>query len=411
MIFYFVITQVRFYSFFAIILVAELILYLVFKINAFDSRSKTHPVSTVPKEPMVDRFVVLKNEKELRRVKAFRRGIKIDDQYGILRNESIVRFEVCKTFEFSPADWTLYELAPYDEKLESQTCRKLYHYIFEAIDLPYQNSLRRHKRVKWIVRPNGTVTNLGCTQHTRLCEPGSFFDKQRNIRIDTPPCCRKHLMQILDKVSTELNRNNISYTVAGGYVISYARRKEILHYDEDVDLFIEDKYWQSASFTKFFNGLSRKYGFYQDWRKSDHGAMALLYSETNRNGIGMWRYYRDNKNPDMIVVVNYETPQYNYQIIEPPRLVSMNGLHTKMPNNVYGYLDKTFGKVNGNMNFYAKRNIRESVLADNYYSSSSNFIIYVRVLGMQKTKIQIFKIFKCHILFSSICAVILIHKV
>jgi len=151
-------------------------------------------------------------------------------------------------------------------------------------------------------------------------------------------------MQLLEYVSTELNKNNVQYTVVGGFVISYARRKEILHYDEDIDMFIEKKYWRSPSFTKFFNGLTKKYGFHQDWRKSDHGSMALWYSKTNHNRIGTWYYNRDRKRPNIIRVPNFATPLFDYRIIEPPRLVTINGVRTKMPNNIISYLDKTYGK-------------------------------------------------------------------
>ena len=270
--------------------------------------------------------------------------IKIIDKYGILRNESQVKFEVCKTFKFSPVDWTLYELRSYDAELESVKCRELYKEIFREIELPFGKSKRRNKRVKWIIHPNSTITNLGCTRHTKMCEPGSFYDKKLKIRIDTPPCCREKLMKLLEIISTELNKNNVKYSVAGGLVIGYARNKEIIHYDEDVDMFIDKNYWRSKKFIEFFNRISSAHGFYQEWRTYDYGALALWYSKTNRNRIGTWHYSRKKKKPNMITVPNYAVPPYHYRIIEPPRLVSMNGIQTKMPNNILGYLDKTFGK-------------------------------------------------------------------
>ena len=289
-------------------------------------------------------FLNLKStEQPLHLKKNFDKRNKINDKYGILRSEAVVKFEVCKTFKFSPADWTLYELMYYDEKLENETCRQLHNEIFQPIDLLYEGKIQKQTHVKWIVNLNGTITNLGCTKHTKMCVPGAFFDKKRNMRIDTPPCCRKHLMKQLDLVSTELNKNNISYTLAGGYVIGYARRKEMLHYDEDIDLFIEKKYWRSPSFMRFFNELSKKYGYVQLWGKP-LSSMSLLVSNTNNNGLGMWSYYRDPDKPDNIRVYNFATPPYDYRIIEPTRLVKMNGIKTKIPNKIYVYLNETFGK-------------------------------------------------------------------
>lgn len=166
------------------------------------------------------------------------------DKYSLLRNSSQVHFEKCKTFQFSPADWTLYELQKYNHNLENETCNKLYESLFQSETLLLNGKHKRpQKRVKWIVHSDKTITTLGCTKHSKYCEPGSFYDYKRQMRIDTPPCCRQKMMEITEHLSEHFNKYNVSFVYTGGFVISYARSKSINHYDEDGDLFVEQKHW------------------------------------------------------------------------------------------------------------------------------------------------------------------------
>ena len=262
------------------------------------------------------------------------------DEYNLLRNSSQVRFEVCSTFKYSPADWTLYELKKYDYSLENETCNNLYKSLFKDEVLVYKKEKRLQKRVKWIVHTDGSITSLGCTKHTRDCEPGAFYDHKRQMRIDTPPCCRHKMMQVLEHVSNHLNEHNVSYMIVGGFVISYVRSKEILHYDFDVDLFIDTYHWHTDIFRNKMDTLTKEFGYYQDWRKSDKKALAIQYSKLNTNGVGMWDYTVDSKK---IFRVTTRAPSYNVDIMVPPRLVSLNNVKTKMPHKPETYLNKTFG--------------------------------------------------------------------
>ena len=71
-------------------------------------------------------------------------------------------------------------------------------------------------------------------------------------------------------------------------------------------------------------------------------AMTLWYSKTNLNRIGMWHYYRDKNNMIRVPHVDHKTCKQD--IIEPPRLVTLNNVQTKMPNKIHEYLDLNYGK-------------------------------------------------------------------
>ena len=128
--------------------------------------------------------------------------------------------------------------------------------------------------------------------------------------------------------------------IVGGFVISYVRSKEILHYDEDADMFIDTHHWNTDIFRNKMNELTKEFGYYQNWRKSDNKSMAVKYSKLNSNGLGMWDYTVDSKNIFRVVT---KAPSYDAGIMIPPQLVSLNNVKMKMPHNPKAYLDKTFG--------------------------------------------------------------------
>ena len=74
---------------------------------------------------------------------------------------------------------------------------------------------------------NGTHRNLGCTLHTPKCSPGAHWNKQFNIRVDTPPCCREKMLHVFRTVTHDLKAHNISHMVFGGAVLGYARNQQV----------------------------------------------------------------------------------------------------------------------------------------------------------------------------------------
>ena len=266
------------------------------------------------------------------------------DRYNLLRNDSKVRFEVCNTFKYSPADWTLFELTDrYDPALENTTCNELYESLFKDEVLIYKKGRKKlkrpQKRVKWVVHTNQTITSLGCTKHTHECQPGAFYDHKRQMRIDTPPCCRQKMMSILEQVTDHLNSNNVSYTIVGGFVISHVRSKEILHYDDDIDVFIDQKHWKNGAFRKAITQISKKFRFHQNWRNYDKRALSLEFSKTNNNGLGMWDYVINSKKQFRVPTI---APIYNSSTMLPPQMVVLNNVKVKMPHKPVEYLDITF---------------------------------------------------------------------
>ena len=81
--------------------------------------------------------------------------------------------------------------------------------------------------IKREVYMNGTHRNTGCQVHTPKCSPGAHWNKQFNLRVDTPPCCMEKMLHVFRTVTHDLKAYNISHMVFGGAVLGYARNQQV----------------------------------------------------------------------------------------------------------------------------------------------------------------------------------------
>lgn len=236
--------------------------------------------------------------------------------------------DICKTYNYDPVEWTLYWKSPYNAIMENKTCRELHDSIF------------KHKLAKRIIYPNKTIRNLGCTKHTHSCSQGAHFDTKRNIRINTTPCCIAILLEMLEIITKGFQRLKIPHMLCGGAVLGWARNKQMVPYDNDLDMLINGSFWRTPAMLTFLKDLSEKYGFVTHWR-SDNESFSIFYSKTNGNGIDFWSYrFKGEK----IHVINNVSPDYDYSTISPPRPVKFSGISTYVPNDPQRHNDETYGK-------------------------------------------------------------------
>ena len=235
----------------------------------------------------------------------------------------------CSTFGFARTEWTYYWKSEFDAMKESETCREVHSKIF------------KEKSVKWIVYPNKTIQNLGCTKHTPACRPSAHYDHKFEVRINMPPCCRRKLLSIWKTITEGFQRLRIPHVLCGGAVIGWIRYGGIIPYDYDLDVLVDADHWRTPKFLKFLEETQEKYGYKYAWRKSDMQSLSIDFSETNDNGIGFWTMRRlpngmvripNNKNKDQ--------PQEN---IYPPKMVNFSGLTTFVPNNPERFCDNRYG--------------------------------------------------------------------
>ena len=239
-------------------------------------------------------------------------------------------FDVCNTFNFVPANWTLFRKAAFSAKAESKKCQNLYASIF------------KNKLVKQIVRADKTVKNLGCSKKTKSCAEGPYFDTKRNIRINSPPCCMRNTKYVLKTVTSDLKRSGIPHMLFGGAVLGWSRNRHLVPYDNDQDVWMDGKFWRSTLFKNLIREWNKIHGFKTQW-KDGGNKLWVLYSSTNGNGLDLYPWYVQGgwvKYPP-IFGRRYDKP---YDIIFPLKAISMDGVDTYMPSNPHQYCEYLYGK-------------------------------------------------------------------
>ena len=195
------------------------------------------------------------------------------------------------------------------------------------------------KAVKRIIYSDGTIQNLGCTKHTTQCKEKAHYDKKRNLRINTPPCCLQNLQEVFQQTTRELQDLNVKHLLVFGGVIGWIRNKGIIPYEEDLDLWIDGTFWKSERMEQFRKTLSKSYGL-ETMYKQGGDRLWILYSKKNYIGLGVWPYKIGE-------TISYPYPggkRHPYNNIFPLKYVNFSGIPTYIPNNPEGFCDIVYGK-------------------------------------------------------------------
>ena len=122
-----------------------------------------------------------------------------------------------------------------------------------------------------------------CNKNTTRCE----FTNNTNYII--PPCCAKHLSDLLKNISTLFETNNITYFIYWGTLLGSIRHGGIIPWDTDIDLYIMKKH-----VTKFKTLKKNIESFGYKLEKSHSNLYRIFYSKTNKLHIDI--YIASNSN-------------------------------------------------------------------------------------------------------------------
>ena len=237
----------------------------------------------------------------------------------------------CYEWEYDAADFTLF-YKPF-KRFQNETC-----------------SYPKNETVKKIVMPNKEIVWKGCTQKTSACYDGARFDPIHNLRRNTPPCCRKHLLEMLKNIDAELTRRNVSYMLAAGAVIGWFRNGKLVPYDGDLDMFIDGNYFRTQIWDDIFDTLSKKFGYV--YVKLEEYKAKLKFSKTNSLAVDIWPYYNiklrtqyGENPPGEWLNLFYHTGSTAIRAdrMVPPRRTKIEGVDTFIPRDPMNYLNKNYG--------------------------------------------------------------------
>ena len=130
-----------------------------------------------------------------------------------------------------------------------------------------------------------------------MCKETPHFDRTRNVRIDLPPCCREKLMAVTRFVINDFNRLEIPYMLFSGAVLGWMRNRKFVPYDQDIDIWMDSRYWNTRQFNELRRNWTTKFGLYTEYR-DERQKLWTFFSDTNLQGLDIWPWYVDEENSD-----------------------------------------------------------------------------------------------------------------
>ena len=194
--------------------------------------------------------------------------------------------------------------------------------------------------IKQIIHRNGSKENRGCTKYTAMCQQGPYYDISNNIRINTPPCCRRKAIEIYKHVTEELQRLNVTHMLSFGGVLGWVRSRKMVPYDSDLDIIVENTFWKSGSFWSFLKRINILYGHTYELKDRDL-KMWIQYSEFNNVTMDIWPYQIKNGN---LAIYNFAAVLQPVGNIFPLQQGLFENKMTYLPNDPINYLRTQYGE-------------------------------------------------------------------
>eukprot|EP00112_Aurelia_sp_Birch-Aquarium-sp1_P023438 Seg6987.2 transcript_id=Seg6987.2/GoldUCD/mRNA.D3Y31 product="Fukutin-related protein" protein_id=Seg6987.2/GoldUCD/D3Y31 len=230
-------------------------------------------------------------------------------------------YQQCPNWKINRQDWTLVYHG--SMKKYNSNCPK-----------PHIGS--NTKRVSF---DDGSYINTGCTNRTYECKERPFYDFKAGQRINTPPCCRHHVIQMLEHVTKELKRQEIKHSMISGGVIGWVRDKKMVPYDRDLDIILEQDFWNTTEFWNMFQKLNERYGY--DYDLVEDFKLKLYFSKINRISLDIWAYLIKN---DTLAIAYHGFKSQKVQIMLPFQYVQFEWFDTYVPNKPREYLNRQYGR-------------------------------------------------------------------
>lgn len=190
-----------------------------------------------------------------------------------------------------------------------------------------------------------------------MCKEKPHFDKSRNVRIDMPPCCREKVMAVTRLVVADLNRLRIPYMFFGGAVLGWMRNRKFVPYDQDVDIWMDGRLWDTPMFNQLRRNWTEKFGLYTEYR-DERFKLWTFYSGKNQQGLDIWPWYVDRPLKVINGTALYSSSQrmvnlgeifdrkwaIPYKVIFPRKPVNFEGMDTFVPHKPAAYNLHTYGR-------------------------------------------------------------------
>ena len=292
------------------------------------------------KEEMVQ-YISRKNQREEKPVFGYinmqwNSGGRADYYNRDLVTEKPAGRNLCHNWTYNAADYTL-------------VYKPWTWYQNESCPLPFNETIKK------IVLPNKKVVWKGCTRKTTSCSESPFFDEAKGLRRNVPPCCRRHLLEMMKNIDQELMRRNITYTLTDGVVIGWYRNQKLVPYDADLDMYIDGAYYKTRVWDEVFGNLTTKHGY--QYEQVEDYKFKLQFSAINSLTVDIWPYFNIKLRTQyglvqpgewLTFVYHSGTTAMRVDEFFPPKRTTVEGVPCNVPRDAVHYLNLNFGPTPDN---------------------------------------------------------------
>lgn len=254
------------------------------------------------------------------------------ENIGVYINEGVGSSPLtCEKWEYDPANYTLRYFSETTSTIGNTKC-----------------SYPHNEVVKKIIKSNDDIVWKGCTQDTERCPENPYFDYKRSMRINLAPCCRQHLMDMLQTFTVVLERFGVTNFLATGGVIGWYRNREMVPYDPEFDFHIDGRIWKEETWNIILGVLTHDYGYHYEYLTDNK--VKLYYSRTNNLTIDVWPYYIGDETGTNVLFKDYIMVQDDFytpvhiSLVFPLKKDKLGGVSVNIPGKTKEYLDETYGK-------------------------------------------------------------------
>ena len=236
---------------------------------------------------------------------------------------------------------------PKGKKKYGQNCNKfnvdLPNWTIKFTQTNTTQKCSRKKFPKWVKRiilSNGTILSKGCTRETQKCKQHSYFNWKLNLRINSPPCCLRHVVDIFRDTAKLFDKYGGMYFLFAGGLIGWFRNRSIVPYDHDLDIIVDLDFWKSRNFKKLLQNLKKSKGYLV--KKLRWNKIKIYYSKKNHNFIDLWPFGRHGK--DQIKIKSSTMKIHKLENILPLKRSTFEGFKIWVPKNPEAALNLEYGK-------------------------------------------------------------------
>ena len=195
------------------------------------------------------------------------------------------------------------------------------------------------ERVQKIIFANRSKQYPGCNWKKKPCAPYlPHYDWKLRLRINNSPCCRKLMLDNAEEVTSFFDEHNVPLMIIGGGVIGWARQKEFVPYDFDVDLAMDNRYrFMIPQMRKLLNKTGIKLKIVNKNTPYERLWACKRHDCEYSSGIWFIRNLKANK-------LDIDGLVHPFEDIFPLQRGTLDGRKFWFPRNPANYLDSVYGK-------------------------------------------------------------------